>query len=106
MMNKVAVAFFTFSVALACAAGNAKAGKAIYDRSCKNCHGAEGAGNPNVAKMMKVEMKPLSSAEIQGMSDAQIEEVIEKGKGKMPPVHSVSAAQAADVVAYIRTFKK
>jgi mono/diheme cytochrome c family protein len=105
MINKLAIAFFAFSVGLACAA-NAQAGKAVYDRACKNCHGAEGQGNPNIAKMMKVEMKPLSSPDVQGLSDQQIQEVIEKGKGKMPPVHSVNATQAADVVAYIRTFKK
>ncbi len=105
MINKLAVAFFAFSVGLACAA-NAQAGKAVYDRACKNCHGAAGQGNPNIAKMMKVEMKPLGSAEVQGMSDQELEGVIEKGKGKMPAVHSVTPAQAADVVAYIRTFKK
>ena len=53
----------------ALAAGDATAGKAIYDKSCKSCHGAAGAANPAIAKMMKVEMKDLGSGETQGLSD-------------------------------------
>ena len=40
-------------------AADAAAGKAVYMAKCRGCHGAEGEGNPNIAKMMKVEMKPL-----------------------------------------------
>ena len=81
-------------------------GKAVFDRACKSCHGADGAGNPTIAKMMKVEMKPLSSSEIQSLSDADLKAVITKGKGKMKPVASVTANQLDDVVAFVRTLKK
>ena len=50
-------------------AADATAGKAVYDKSCKTCHGADGTANPAIAKMMKVDMKDLSSAEVQAMSD-------------------------------------
>ena len=40
-------------------AADAAAGQAVFDKSCKSCHGADGSGNPNIAKMMKVEMRPL-----------------------------------------------
>ena len=86
-------------------AADAKAGQAAYDKSCKSCHGPDGAGNPAVAKMMKVEMKDLRSADIQAMSDDDLKKVITDGKGKMKPVASASGA-AGDVVAYIRTWKK
>ena len=45
------------------------------------------------------------SAEVQAMSDDDLKKVITEGKGKMKPVASASAS-AADIVAYIRTWKK
>jgi mono/diheme cytochrome c family protein len=86
-------------------AADATAGKAVYDKSCKSCHGPDGAGNPAVAKMMKVDLKDLKSPDVQGMSDADLMKVITDGKGKMKPIASASSS-AADVVAYIRTWKK
>jgi hypothetical protein len=54
---------------------------------------------------MKVDMKDLKSPDVQAMSDADLMKVITDGKGKMKPVASASSS-AADVVAYIRTWKK
>ena len=87
-------------------AADAAAGKAIFDRSCKSCHGADGTPNPNIAKMMKVEMRPLGSAEVQALSDDDIRKIITEGKGKMKPVASVTGKSADDVVAFVRTLKK
>jgi mono/diheme cytochrome c family protein len=87
-------------------AADADKGKASYDKSCKSCHGATGAPNPGVAKMMKVEMKDLGSAEVQALSDADIKKAITAGMGKMKPVGAVTGSAADDVVAYVRTFKK
>src|SRR5262245_27824066 len=87
-------------------AADAAAGKAVYDKSCKSCHGADGTPNAAVAKMTKVEMKDLKSAEVQGMSDAQIKTVIADGQGKMKPVKTVTGADADTVVAYVRSLKK
>jgi mono/diheme cytochrome c family protein len=106
MMKKVAAALFASSLLVAWGAGNATAGKAVYDRSCKNCHGADGVANPAIAKMMKVEIKPLGSADVQGMTDEQIAEIITKGKGKMHAIRSVTGEQVNDVVAFVRTLKK
>lgn len=86
-------------------AANVAAGKAAYDKSCKSCHGADGTANPAVAKMMKVEIKDLKSPDVQGMSDSELEKVITEGKGKMKPV-TAAASSAADIVAYMRTWKK
>ncbi len=90
----------------AIAAGDAAAGKATYDKSCKSCHGAAGVANPAIAKMMKVEMKDLGSAEAQALSDDAIKKVITAGQGKMKPIASVTGKSAGDVIAFMRTLKK
>ena len=92
--------------ATAGSAADAKAGQAIYDRSCKSCHGPDGTANPSIAKMMKVEMKDLKSAEVQAMSDDEIKKIITEGKGKMPAVKTVSGAALDNLVAYIHSLKK
>jgi mono/diheme cytochrome c family protein len=87
-------------------AADAKAGQAIYDKSCKTCHGADGTPNPAIAKMMKVEMKDLKSPEVQSMSDADLKKVVTEGKGMMKPVTTVTGDSANDVIAYVRSLKK
>src|ERR1700688_3780679 len=87
-------------------AADAKAGKAIYVKSCQSCHGVDGTPNPSIAKMMKVDMKNLGSAEVQAQGDSDIAKIITEGKGKMKPVKSVSGPAVDNVVAYIRTLKK
>ena len=92
--------------ATAGSAADAKAGQAIYDRSCKSCHGPDGTANPSIAKMMKVDMKDLQSAEVQAMSDDEIKKVITDGKGKMPAVKTVSGPALDNLVVFIRSLKK
>jgi mono/diheme cytochrome c family protein len=105
-MKKLTVVFMGVLVlSLPLAAADAAAGKAVYDKSCKSCHGADGAGNPAVAKMMKVEMKALGSKEVQAKSDDDLKAVVTKGAGKMKPVASVTGDQVASVVAFVRTLK-
>src|ERR1700730_17661823 len=87
-------------------AADAQAGQAVYDKSCKSCHGADGTPNASIAKMMKVDMKDLKSAEVQAMSDDDIKKVITGGKGKMKQVKTVSGAALDDVVAYVHSLKK
>jgi len=85
--------------------GAAADGKAVYDTKCKSCHAADGTGNPAIAKMMKVTMRPLGGADVQAQSDADLNAAITNGKGKMPK-QTVTPAQATDLVAFIRTLKK
>lgn len=79
---------------------DAAAGKAVYMAKCRACHGAEGEGNPNIAKMMKVEMKPL------GETTADVKKIVMDGQGKMKPIGGLSGADVDNVVAYVHTLKK
>lgn len=91
---------------LAQAAGTAAAGKPVYDRSCKMCHGPDGAPSAATEKMMKVEIKDLKSPAVHSMSDTEMKKIITGGKGKMRPIKGLSAKQLDDVVAYVRSLKK
>ena len=81
------------------------AGKAAYDKTCKSCHGAEGKGNPVMAKAMKVEIRPLGSSEVQAKNDAAITKDITQGMGKMKPVKNLAAGDVKSVVEFVRTLK-
>src|SRR5438067_11232296 len=78
-------------------AADSAAGKAVFDAKCKSCHAADGAGNPAIAKMMKIEMKPLGSADVQKKSDAELKAVVTMGEGKMKPVTTVTGADLDNV---------
>jgi predicted CXXCH cytochrome family protein len=86
-------------------AADANAGKAVYQKSCKSCHGPDGTPNAAVAKMMKADMKDLKSSDVQAMSDDDLKKVIANGKGKMKPIASVTGADADNVVAYVKSLK-
>ena len=105
-MRTPTIAAFFLTAALAFAAGNPTDGKVVYDRACKNCHGADGVANPAIVKMMKVEIRNLGSPGVQGMTDDQIKKIVTDGKGKMQPIRSVTGKSVDDVVAYVRTLKK
>jgi mono/diheme cytochrome c family protein len=79
--------------------GAAADGKAVYDAKCKMCHKPDGSGMP------AMKMRALGSAEVQAKSDADLKKDITAGTGKMK-AQAVTDAQAADLVAYIRTLKK
>jgi mono/diheme cytochrome c family protein len=88
------------------AAGDAAAGKAVYAKRCASCHGDAGEGKESVAKMLKVEIRPLGSKEVQTKPDADLKKDILNGTGKMKGVTGIDAKGADDLVAYVRTLKK
>ena len=96
---------FILALALAGSAlADAAAGKALYMTKCKGCHGPDGSGNPAIAKMLSVTLKPLGSKEVQAKSDDQLKKDTTAGTGKMKPV-KLTDAEASDVVAFVRTLK-
>jgi mono/diheme cytochrome c family protein len=88
------------------AAGTAPAGKAVYDKKCTTCHGANGEGNPKLAQMLKAEIRDLGSAEVQGKPDGELKKIIVEGTGKMKPVKELSGTDVDAVIAFIRSLAK
>lgn len=84
---------------------DAGAGKAVYDKTCKRCHGADGAANGAIAKMMKVEMRHLGSKEVQAKPDGQLRKESVEGVGKMKGA-ALTEAEGANLVAFLRTLKQ
>jgi mono/diheme cytochrome c family protein len=88
------------------AAGNAEAGKTLYGTKCATCHAKDGAGNPGIAKALKVELRHLGSKEVQDQKDEVLKKFITVGTEKKKPVKGLSDQEIADVIAYVRTLKK
>jgi cytochrome c6 len=76
-----------------------------YKAKCAMCHGADGKGATPVGKKMGAH--DFASAEVQGMSDADLAQIITNGKNKMPGYEkSLNAAAVKDLVAYVRSLGK
>ena len=77
----------------------------LYKAKCAACHGADGKGATAMGKTMG--LKDLGSADVQGMSDADLTNAIANGKGKMPAYKGkLTDEQITDMVKYIRSLKK
>jgi mono/diheme cytochrome c family protein len=89
-------------------------GKEVYERTCGRCHGPNGNGDKRADKFFKVTIPRLSSAEVQGKSDAELKGIITKGGSAMPPVeidesgfrHRLPPQDVDAVVAFVRTLKQ
>jgi cytochrome c6 len=78
---------------------------ATFKAKCAACHGADGKGATSVGKALGI--GDLGSADTQKMSDADLAQIISKGKDKMPAYgSSLKESEIKDLVQYIRTFGK
>lgn len=85
---------------------DAKATKTLYDAKCKMCHGANGEGNPAMAKSFKLDVVALhlNAVALKDKADADLEKITVEGKGKMPAYKGkLTDAQIKDLIAYSRT---
>ena len=79
-------------------------GADIFKGKCAMCHGADGSASTGMGKTMG--LKPLSSPEVQNMSDADLTALITNGKGKMPAYKGkLSDADISAVAKYVKTLK-
>jgi len=89
-------------------------GRAAYNLTCARCHGPDGKGDERADKFFNITIPRLSSAEVQGKSDAELREIITKGSSVMPPVeidesgfrHRLPPQDVDAVIAYVRTLKR
>jgi mono/diheme cytochrome c family protein len=91
------------------AAGDARKGKAVYEKSCLVCHGPQGRGDGPVGKTINPPAADFTSAASKKKTDAELLAVIENGR---PPTAMVgwkgqlSAAEIQDVLAYVKSLRQ
>jgi mono/diheme cytochrome c family protein len=74
----------------------------FFKTNCTLCHSEDGSGSSSTGKAMKA--KDIRSSEVQNKTDAELAEVITKGKGKMPAFGGkIKPGDVTKMVAYIRT---
>src|ERR1700757_288350 len=77
---------------------------ATYKAKCAMCHGPDGKGT---AAGQKMGVRDFGSAEVKAETDAQLTDVITKGKGKMPSyTGKLKDTDIKDLVTYIRGLAK
>jgi cytochrome c6 len=77
---------------------------ATYKSKCAICHGPDGKGTSAGQKMGAHD---FASAEVKAESDAQLTEILAKGKGKMPGYGGkLKDTEIKDLVAYVRSLAK
>ena len=99
------VALALLTAPAASAAGDAAKGEKLFATKCRSCHGAQGQGNPAIAKSLKTEIRDLKSAEVQKKSDEELKKLAMGGHGKKKPLKTVTPAELDDVVAFLRKLK-
>lgn len=84
------------------------AGKALYAKHCKSCHGTKGLGDGTKAAQLKTECGDFSKADFQSQSDGSLFYKINEGRDDMPSFKKKipDADDVWSVVNYVRTLKK
>jgi mono/diheme cytochrome c family protein len=78
----------------------------VYLDKCSVCHGQDGVGN--TAKGRKLKVKNVRSPEVQKLSEAEMIDIVAKGKGKDMDGFGKELGDdmVKQVVAYYRSFAK
>jgi mono/diheme cytochrome c family protein len=107
-MKRIDLKLFTITTAAAVMlslslSAHAQDASSLFKSKCAGCHGADGTGS---AMGKKMGAHDFTTADVQGMTDAQLTDIITNGKNKMPKYGSLPPDQIKGLVAYIRTLKK
>ena len=86
-------------------AADADSGKALYEKSCVGCHGADGKGNEKMAKLLGDKGLNIVGNETKKKSDEQLMKVLAEGAGKMP-ASKLSKEEQKQVLSYVRSLAK
>lgn len=103
----------------AASAGDAAAGKVVFDTNCMTCHGPIGKGDGPLSAALNPKPRDLSTGQFKfdadgdgtAGGDKDLENVIKQGamafggSPLMAPWPALSEADVANLVAYIRTLK-
>ena len=83
-------------------------GKANYDKLCVSCHGADGKGNPAMAKVFGEKELNIATKETAAKKDDELLKVIPEGRGKVPAsgAKTLSKEDQKALVGHVRSLGK
>ncbi|MBI2968303.1 MAG: c-type cytochrome [Bacteroidetes bacterium] len=86
---------------------NIAAGKVLYTKHCKSCHGATGKGDGPKAAELETPTGDFSEDDTQKQTDGELHYKIKKGNGDMPSFEKkiTDDDEIWQIVNYVRTFK-
>jgi mono/diheme cytochrome c family protein len=87
-------------------AADADAGKVTYAKNCAGCHGADGKGNPALAKTLGEKGLNIVGKETMQKSDEALLKIIAEGAGKMPANKKLTKEEQKAVLQYSRSLAK
>ena len=77
----------------------------IFKAKCEMCHGADGLSNTPVGKALGAH--PYNSPDVLKLSDAQLSDIVKRGKNKMPAFGTqLTDAQIKSLLPYIHSLQK
>lgn len=106
-MKRMVVSAIAFGLILGAAsvAFAQNPGESTYKAKCAMCHGPDGAGKTAMGEKLKVH--DLRLPEVQKQTDAELAQIITKGKEKMQGYEGkLTKDQISQVVSYIRELAK
>lgn len=82
-----------------------ESGESLFKAKCAMCHGPDATGKTKMGEMLKV--PDLHSADVQKKTDAELTEIVTKGKNKMPAYDGkLTKEQIGKLVAFVRELGK
>jgi len=86
---------------------NLAAGKTLYAKHCKSCHGTTGKGDGPKAANLDVSCKDFTKPEIQAQTDGELFWKTSEGRDPMPTFKKKTTDEERwQIISYVRTFKK
>ncbi len=88
------------------ATADVEAGKVLYEKNCKKCHGVQGEGVARMYQLVNATIVHLGSKQAQQKGDDAIRKSVTQGFGAMEPVEDLSPQQVEKILAFVRTLKQ
>src|SRR5512147_317451 len=109
-MKKILTVGIALFAGMAITASGADA-KALYEKDCAKCHGADGKGDTKMGKKMNAKDYTDPKVQEELKDDAAFKAIKEgfkdkEGKVLMKPAEGISDEDIKALVAYMRKFKK
>jgi mono/diheme cytochrome c family protein len=101
--GSILLTFMTAALGYGQSAEQAAAGRRVYEARCQSCHMLTGEPVEVIERTFQVEMRDLSSEEVQAKEPEQLSKDILEGTGKMRPVANLDSEAVANLIAYLRS---